>query len=141
MLLKCIIKSLISDLRTVFGIRCIIDMNVLVICVEPKKGGIRLDIVGLVLIIAGSIFFGYSILSKNKVNIYNRRKNLVVVNMRQFLKVQLYCSIITSVCIIAWGLVIIIYNLPEVYVMLSPLLFPFLNALINPISRMSGYIE
>jgi len=116
-------------------------MDTIVICVKPKKGEIRLNIVGSALIVLGIIFLIYSIMSKNKVNIYNRRNNLIVINKHKFLKLQLYFSIFTSVCVIAWGLIIGLYNLPNIYILLSPLLFPFMNSIINPISRIKGYIK
>jgi len=100
-----------------------------------------LNIVGSALIVLGIIFLIYSIMSKNKVNIYNRRNNLIVINKHKFLKLQLYFSIFTSVCVIAWGLIIGLYNLPNIYILLSPLLFPFMNSIINPISRIKGYIK
>lgn len=101
-----------------------------------------MNIVGLALIVLGIIFLIYSIMSKNKVNIYNRRNNLIIINKHKFLKLQLCFSIFTSVCVITWGLIIYnLPNLPDIYILLSPLLFPFMNSIINPISRIKGYIK
>lgn len=100
-----------------------------------------MNIVGSALIVLGIIFLIYSIMSKNKVNIYNRHNNLIIINKHKFLKLQLYFSIFTSVCVIAWGLIIGLYNLPNIYILLSPLLFPVMNSIIYPISRIKGYIK
>jgi hypothetical protein len=100
-----------------------------------------LNTVGVVLIVAGVIFLIYSIICKNKVNVYNRRDNLIVVNKHKFLKLQLYLSILNSVCIITLGLVVIIYNLESAYIVLFPLFFHFMNYLIRLIGRSKQYIK
>lgn len=100
-----------------------------------------MNILGLVVIIAGIMFLTYSIISKNKINIYNRRDNLSIKNERKFLKLQLYFSVLNSVYLITYGLVILIYDLDNLYIVLSPLIFHFINYLIRLIGKSQGYIE
>lgn len=100
-----------------------------------------MNTIGLVLIFVGIIFLIHSIKCKNKVNVYNRGNNLIIVNKHKFLKLQLYLSIFNSACIITFGLVVIIYNLKSAYIILFPLLFHFINYLIRLIGRTKQYIK
>lgn len=100
-----------------------------------------MNILGLVMIILGIIFLIYSIISKDKINIYNRRDNLSILNERKFLKLQLYFSVLSSVYLITFGLAVIIYNLDNLYVLLSPLIFRFINYMVILVSKAKQYIK
>lgn len=100
-----------------------------------------MNILGLVVIISGIIFLIYSIISKDKINIYNRRDNLSILNECKFLKLQLYFSVLSSVYLITFGLAVIIYNLDNLYVLLSPLIFRFINYMVILVSKAKQYIK
>jgi hypothetical protein len=65
----------------------------------------------------------------------------IVVNEEKFLNLQLYISILNSVCMIIFGIVAYIFSLPNVYVITYPLIFHAINWLIKPISRIKHYIS
>lgn len=100
-----------------------------------------MNIFGLVLVVLGVIFLIYSVISKNKVNIYNRRYDLLLIVEHKFLKLQLAFSIFNSVFIIAWGLMMVVYNLPSFYILFAPLPFHFINFICAALSRSRGYIK
>lgn len=93
------------------------------------------------MIALGIMFLIYSIISKDKINIYNRRDNLSILNERKFLKLQLYFSVLSSVYLIIFGLAVIIYNLDNLYVLLSPLIFRFINYMVILVSKAKQYIK
>jgi len=96
---------------------------------------------GLGIIIIGIIYLLYSILFKNKVNIYNKKSYYVVLDKHKFLKLQLYISIINSVCAILFGLVAYIYNLSNSYILLYPLVFHLINYVTILIGKRRQYIK
>lgn len=100
-----------------------------------------MNTVGLVLVVAGVFFLIYSIKCKNKVNIYSRNSNLIIVNKHKFLKLQLWFSILNSLGIIIFGLIVIIYNFTSTYIILSPVLFTLINSIVKPIGRIKKYIK
>lgn len=100
-----------------------------------------MNIVGLGVIILAVGFLIESIIFKNKVNIYNRSDKFIIVNKQEFLKLQLNISILNSMCMSIFGIIVIIYNLPYSYIVAYPFLFHFINYMIRPISRSKQYIE
>ena len=106
-----------------------------------KQEGIELNIVGLAIIVGGVGYLIESIIFKNKVDIYNRSDKFIIVNKREFLKLQLYISILNSMCMSIFGIIVIIYNLPNLYIVAYPFLFHFINYMIRPISRSKQYIK
>ena len=99
-----------------------------------------MNIPGLSLIAIGIIFLIYSVIYKNEIMI-NKSDKLIIVNKQKLLTLQLYCSIFNSVCMIIWGIIIIIYNLPSIYVVAYGLIFTFINYIIIPIGRIKQYIK
>lgn len=96
---------------------------------------------GLVIIATGLIFLIYSVIWRNKVNIYNGSDKYVVTNMQQFLILQLWISVLNSVFLIVLGFIVIIGNLLNIYVVTSPLLFHFINYITIIIGRKKQYIK
>ncbi|MCY6372601.1 hypothetical protein [Clostridium ganghwense] len=96
---------------------------------------------GLCPIIIGLIYLMYSILSRNKVIWYYRSERMIVIKEKSFFKLQLYFSIANSIYMIALGVIIIIYNLENVYVVGSPIPFHFLNYLFKIVSKMTAYAK
>ncbi len=95
---------------------------------------------GLFAVAIGAIYLVYSVLSKNKVTIYNRGRRMKVIEMENFLRLQLTFSVINSLCMTALGVIVIIYKLSDIYVIASPLLFHFINYLFRAVSKRKGYI-
>ncbi len=102
-----------------------------------------LDIDSLIVIFSGILFLIYSLSCKNKVNYYNRyyeNFTFIIVDKEKFLKLQLYISIFNSACMIAFGIILTIYDLPYIYLTSYPILFHFINYMIQPVGRSKGYI-
>ncbi|MGV8984035.1 hypothetical protein [Clostridium sp.] len=100
-----------------------------------------MNTLGLAIAVVGLGFLIESIIFKNKVNIYNRSDKFIIVNKEGFLKLQLYISILNSMCMSVFGIIVIIYDLPNSYVVAYPILFQLINYMIRPISRSKQYIE
>lgn len=105
-----------------------------------KKGGIKLNIPGLLLIAVGIIFLIYSVIYKNKITI-NRSDKFIIVDKQKLLTLQLCCSIFNSVCMIILGVIIVIYNLSGLYVLVYGFIFIFINYMIIPIGINKEYIK
>ncbi|NFC04841.1 hypothetical protein EXN00_05970 [Clostridium botulinum] len=99
-----------------------------------------MNIPGLILIVIGIIFLIHSVIYKNKIGI-NRSNKFIIVNKQKLLNLQLYCSILNSACMVIWGVVVIRYNLPNIYVAAYGLIFTFINYIVIPIARGKNYIK
>ncbi len=60
------------------------------------------------------IFLIHSVIYINKIGI-NRSNKFIIVNKQKLLNLQLCCSILNSACMIILGVVVIRYNLPNIY--------------------------
>lgn len=100
-----------------------------------------MNLIGLVLIVTGVIFLSHSIIFKNKINYNNISDNLIIVNKGKFLKLQLCISILNSLCILIFGLIVTIYNLRSPYIILTPILFTNKFYLVRLIGRIKQYIK
>lgn len=106
-----------------------------------NKGGIKVNMRGLIPIAVGIIFLIYSVIYKNKIDIKGIDK-FIIVNKEKLLTLQLYCSIFNSVCMIIVGIIIFIYNVPNIYGAAYGLIFIFINNyLAIPIGRSQKYIK
>lgn len=86
----------------------------------------------------------YSFICKNKVNYYNRYYNnftFIILNEEKFLKLQFYISIFNSVFTIIFGIIVVIYDLHYIYVISYPILFHFINYMLQPIGKSKKYIK
>jgi len=99
-----------------------------------------LNIPGLSLIVVGIIFLIYSIIDKNKISI-NRSNKFIIVNKQKLLTLQLYCSIFNSVCMIILGIIVVMYNLSNMYVLAYGFIFIFVNYTVIPIGKTKQYIK
>ena len=99
-----------------------------------------MNIPGFALIALGLIFLIYSVINKNKIMI-NRSDKLIIVNKQKILTLQLYCSIFNSVCMVLLGTMVIVYNLPNMYVLVYGFIFIFINYLVIPIGITKQYIK
>lgn len=95
----------------------------------------------LVLSTIGIIYLIYSILCRNRVTLYNRSDKIVIIKSIEFLKLQLYFSIVNSLFLIIYGIVLTIYNVNHIYFLLAPLIFHFINYLLRIVSKKKKYIN
>lgn len=96
---------------------------------------------GLVIVAFGVIYLCYSILSRNKVTIYNRKENMIIIKKEEFLKLQLYFSIINSLYLIIIGLIAVLSNINAMRILTLMLLFHLVNYLLKVISKRKGFIK
>ncbi|WP_315108019.1 hypothetical protein [Clostridium intestinale] len=99
-----------------------------------------MNIPGLLVVATGIIFMIYSVIYKNKISI-NISDKLVLIDREKFLNLQLYFSIFNSVCMIVFGILIIKYNLHNIYVLIYGFIFIFINYMLIPISIKKEYIK
>lgn len=99
-----------------------------------------MNIPGFILIVIGIIFLIHSVIYKNKIGI-NRSNKFIIVDKQKLLNLQLYCSILNSAYMVILGVVVIRYNLPNIYVVAYGLIFTFINYIVIPIARGKNYIK
>lgn len=104
------------------------------------RGIIKLNIVGMVIIATAFIFLIYSIIRKNIVRV-KYTNTFIIINEPKFLKLQLYGSILNSVYMIIFGLIIVVFKIPSIYIILYPLLFHLIDYLIIPVGKTKQYIK
>jgi O-antigen/teichoic acid export membrane protein len=124
----------------IFVVVCILESYSCLIKMTQQKGGNKLNIIGLTVIATAIIFLIYSIIRKNKVRV-KFSDRFIIINEQKFLRLQLYCSILNSTCMIIFGIIIIADYIPSLYIISYPLLFHFINYLIIPIGRNKQYIR
>lgn len=91
--------------------------------------------------IFGVMYLVYAIVFRNKVTIYNRRNNMVVLNKEKYFKLQLYFSIVNSLWMIIVGIIIARENLITPNIFLIPILFHIINWVASLVARRKGYID
>lgn len=96
---------------------------------------------GLFFILFGTAYLSYSIICSKSVTIYNKGTKIKTDNKDNFLKLQLFFALFNSAWIIILGLVVIKYNIKNINLVLTPLIFHFVNLLLKITSKKKGYIE
>jgi hypothetical protein len=101
--------------------------------------------IGTVLVLTGMVFLIYSVLYRNKVNMYSRRyskkSEMKLIKEAEFLRLQLYFSIFNSIFQIIFGVLIILFNLSSLLIFAGVLLFDFINFLLIIESKRKGYVD
>jgi len=98
-------------------------------------------LMGLIIILIGVIYLIYSILFRNKVTLYHRHNKMIILNEKGYLRLQLYFSVIAFLYFVITGIIVIITNVNIGYIILSVLIFHFINCLLIIISKKLGYIS
>jgi len=100
--------------------------------------------IGILPILMGVIYLIYSVLSKDKVTYYNRRfskrNEMTIIKLSEFLRLQLNFSILNSIFCIISGILIIIFNLNNIFILIVPLVFSLINFSLVVESKMKGYV-
>lgn len=100
--------------------------------------------VGVLSVLTGVIYLIYSVLVRDKVNYKNRRfsrKNeMTIIKLNEFLKLQLNFSILSSIFCIISGILIMIFNLNDLFIIVVPIVFGLMDFLIVVKSKMNGYV-
>lgn len=93
------------------------------------------------IIIFGVVYLIYAVLFRNKVTIYNKRNEMVVLNKEKYFKLQLYFSIINSLWVIIFGIIATKGNLVSHNILLLPIPFHIINLVTTLVARALGYID
>ena len=96
---------------------------------------------GFLLVIAGLVFLIYAIICKNKISIYNRSDKLIIVNEKEFFKLQFIFSLFNSLAMIIFGVTAAFYNLSNFSIVVYPFVFRIINGFLIPVSRGRNIIE
>ncbi|NOW90025.1 hypothetical protein BCD91_002048 [Clostridium beijerinckii] len=98
---------------------------------------------GILPILMGIIHLIYSIWCKDKIAYYNkkieRKTAMTIIKPREFFRMQLKFGILNSVYLIVAGIVIIVFNIANIFVILSIGGFHFVNLVLVIQSKMKGY--
>ncbi|PHO07620.1 hypothetical protein BFT35_04960 [Thermoanaerobacterium thermosaccharolyticum] len=96
---------------------------------------------GIVIVIAGVVYLIYSFLSKDKLTYYSRRIKMTLIKSNEFLKLQLKFSILNSIYLIIFGILIVVFNLNTVFIVVAAVLFHFINFLLILEAKKKGYVD
>ena len=99
-------------------------------------------LLGLSIILIGIIYLIYSILFRNKVTMWHKDRKMIILNEKGYFKLQLYFSIIAFLLFLLTGiLVITITNINKTYIILSVLIFHFINLFFKITTKKLEYIS
>ncbi|MBU3188412.1 hypothetical protein K9O30_03430 [Clostridium bowmanii] len=100
---------------------------------------------GIVYVLMGVVYLIYSILRRDKVTYfsreYRRTSEMKVVKSSEFLMLQLKVSIFNSIYLFIYGILIIIFNLNNIFFIAGFLPFHFINLLLIIKSKTKGYVD
>ena len=103
-----------------------------------------MNLMGILPILMGVIYLIYSVLCRNKVTYYNRRfskrNEMTIIKLSEFLRLQLNFSILNSIFCIISGILIIIFNLDNIFILIAPLVFSLINFSLVVECKMKGYV-
>lgn len=108
---------------------------------ETVKNGGSMPEFHLLLVLIGLIFLIYSKKSKEKLGIYNRSRDVKILESDEFFKLQWKFSVMNSAYLVLTGIVLYSFNLPPYYFLLSVLGFHFINYLAIYFAAWKGYIQ
>jgi len=101
--------------------------------------------IGIVPILMGVIYLIYSVLCRDKVTYYNRRFSrrykMTIIKLSEFLRLQLIFSILISMFNIILGILIIIFNLNNIFILVAPIILSLINFLLVGESKTKGYVD
>ena len=101
--------------------------------------------IGIVPILMGVIYLIYSVLCRYKVTYYNRRFSrrykMTIIKLSEFLRLQLIFSILISIFNIILGILIIIFNLNNKFILVAPIILSLINFLLVGESKTKGYVD
>lgn len=100
-----------------------------------------MNIFGLILVVIGILYLTYSFIFRNVTTIYFKNMKISKGKEDEYLKLQLYFSILNSLILIIIGSVILVYNSKSPFILLVPLLFHIVNSTMKKASKRKGYIE
>jgi hypothetical protein len=100
---------------------------------------------GIILVVMGAIELLYAVLCRDKVNYYVRRYKkkfkMTIINIKEFLILQLKYFILNSAFSIALGILIMIFNLHDLFIFAGILIFHFIVLILVIESRKKGYVD
>lgn len=98
---------------------------------------------GILPILIGVVYLIYSICYRDKITYYNKRfvrkTAMTIIKPREFFRIQLKFAILNSAYLIVAGIVIMIFNVSNIFVILSIGGFHFINLILVIQSKMKGY--
>lgn len=99
---------------------------------------------GILAVLTGVIYVIYSVLVRDKVNCKNRRfsrrNEMTIIKLNEFLRLQLNFSVLSSICCMISGMLIIIFNLNDLFILVVPIVFSLMDFLLLVKSKMKGYV-
>lgn len=97
--------------------------------------------IGVGFIIGGVLLMIYSIISKDKVNIYNNRKVKNVIDEKGFLKLQFCGTFLNGILVIVLGCIIVYYDITSFYIVLIPLTTSVISYFTRLTGKNKNYIQ
>lgn len=96
---------------------------------------------GLFYIVFGGIYLIYSVINKEKVTYYFKKKYLLVVNKQEYFRWQLRASILNVGYLLFFGILIMIFQFSNVVLIAGLIPFHLINMAAVVIGEKRGYIE
>lgn len=105
------------------------------------KDGVKMNWNGLMLVVLGLFDLIYFVMARNKDTLRNKNNKLIIINKEKFLKLQQYFTIINSIYLLIFGLIITLFSLADLYIGVVIILFLCDRYLLKIISIKKGYIS
>lgn len=99
----------------------------------------------MIFILAGVFHFVYSVLFRKHTAYYTKpykkRSEMKVIKLNEFLKLQFFSALFNALFLVTYGVVMIRFQLNNVFFFPGLLLFHFINFILIVVSKKKGYID
>lgn len=100
---------------------------------------------GMLCVLMGVFYLIYSVLRRDKVAYHSRRyfrtSEMTIIKLSEFLRLQLIFSIYNFIYLILYGILIIVFNLNNVFIIIGVMPFHLINFLFIIEGKKKGYID
>lgn len=96
---------------------------------------------GIVISLFGMLYLLYSVVNRKKVTIYNRSVEVINGKEADFLRLQLFFSVLNSIVLMLAGFILISFEISTLVIVVVPLIFHMVNLFLKIICEKKGYID
>lgn len=109
------------------------------------KGCAEMNWIGIICILTGVFYLMYSVLRRDKIAYqsrkYFRTSAMTIIKLSEFLRLQLIFSTFNSIYLVIYGILIIVFNLNDVFIIVGVVPFHLINFLFIIESKKKGYVN
>jgi len=101
--------------------------------------------IGMIYILSGVFYLMYSFLRRDKVAYQSRRyfrtSEMTIIKSSEFLRLQLIFSIYNSIYFIIYGILIIVFNLNDIFIIVGVMPYHLINFLFIVQCKKKAYVD